>query len=268
LPAKKKALILGIDGCRPDALLAASTPSFDSLIENGSFSDQAQTGAYTISAPGWADMLTGVWYDKHGITDNSFEGRRLEEYPHFFARLKEKAPHLNAVSIVNWAPINEEILSGADRNVEIPDDAEVAKEAIRTLKQDDLDLLFIQFDEVDAGGHKHEYRKDSAGYLAVIEKTDALIGLILDALKSRASFGEEDWLIVSGTDHGGSGTSHGQDIPDHRTIYLIVSGDSAKKGEISPAPEIVDVPPTVAAHLGIEPDPAWGWEGRVIGLDN
>ena len=36
---ENKVLIIGIDGCRPDALIAANTPSIDHLIENGSFSE-------------------------------------------------------------------------------------------------------------------------------------------------------------------------------------------------------------------------------------
>jgi predicted AlkP superfamily pyrophosphatase or phosphodiesterase len=266
LPGKKKALIIGIDGCRPDALAAASTPCMDALIADGAFSAKAQTGVHTDSAPCWSDMLTGVWNDKHGVKDNSFEGKNFGEYPHFFARIKEANPDLFTASLVNWAPINREILSGADYSLECGDDVGVAKETANFLKREDPDLLFLQFDEVDAGGHKHDFHPDSAGYRAVIEKTDALIGLILDAVKSRKTYSEEDWLILSSTDHGGSERGHGRNVPEHRTIYLIVSGASARKGEILPAPVVADLPPTVAAHFGIEPDPAWGWEGRAVGL--
>ena len=65
----KKVLILGIDGLRPDALIAANTPNVDRLLENGCFSAEAQTGQYTVSGPGWSSLLTGVWWSKHGVTD-------------------------------------------------------------------------------------------------------------------------------------------------------------------------------------------------------
>src|SRR5690348_2115646 len=105
MSVRKRALIIGIDGCRPDALLAADTPHIEALIASGAFSAQAQTGEHTDSAPGWSHMLTGVWQTRHGVRDNSFAGSRFEEYPHFFQRIKEWRSDLITASIVNWEPI-------------------------------------------------------------------------------------------------------------------------------------------------------------------
>src|SRR4051812_20813467 len=69
----KKVLIIGIDGCRPDALRAAKAPNLEALIRDGAYSGKAQTGDATISGPGWSSMLTGVWRAKHGVRDNRFE---------------------------------------------------------------------------------------------------------------------------------------------------------------------------------------------------
>src|SRR3954447_13678743 len=46
-PSPKKVLIIGIDGCVPDGLLAARVPHLRDLIKNGAFSDKAQTGDTT-----------------------------------------------------------------------------------------------------------------------------------------------------------------------------------------------------------------------------
>ena len=35
---ERKVLMIGIDGCRPDALNLANTPNIDSLIDNGAYS--------------------------------------------------------------------------------------------------------------------------------------------------------------------------------------------------------------------------------------
>jgi predicted AlkP superfamily pyrophosphatase or phosphodiesterase len=263
MPVRNKALIIGIDGCRPDALLAANTPHMDALIADGAFSDQAQTGEYTISGPCWADMLTGVWYTKHGVRDNSFDGARFDAYPHFFRRIKERRPDLVTASIVNWEPINGMILSHADYAQAYPTDAAVAEATVRYLQEATPDVLFIQFDEVDASGHRHGFAPTAPGYLETIARTDALIGIVLEALRKRRDVAQENWLVVVSTDHGGSERGHGQNIPAHRTIFLIVNGGGAR-GPIIPEPAIVVVPPTVAAHLGVPVDPAWGWEGESI----
>lgn len=78
-----KVLILGIDGCRPDALQAAATPNIDGLLQESVYSYDALTEGPTWSGVGWSGMLTGVWLAKHGVTDNSFSGSNFAAYPHF-----------------------------------------------------------------------------------------------------------------------------------------------------------------------------------------
>ncbi|HIE84911.1 MAG TPA: hypothetical protein EYQ00_14205, partial [Dehalococcoidia bacterium] len=50
----KKVLIIGIDGCRADALELAQTPNIDGLIANGIYSPNALNEDITISGPGWS----------------------------------------------------------------------------------------------------------------------------------------------------------------------------------------------------------------------
>jgi predicted AlkP superfamily pyrophosphatase or phosphodiesterase len=262
----KKVLILGIDGCRPDALKAARTPNLAALIREGAFSARAQTGDATISGPGWSSMLTGVWRDKHGVRDNRFEGSNFKEYPHFFRRLKQARPGSVTVSIVHWAPINERIVVDADVSKKYRREAQVAAEAVRVLGAMDPDAVFLHFDEVDGAGHKYGFHPKVPQYLAAIEKTDEHIGAVLRAVRARKTYAAEDWLILASTDHGGSGKGHGKNTPEHRTIFLLVSGPSAARGEIEPAPGVVDVAATALAHLGVPLDPAWKLDGRAVGL--
>src|SRR5262245_55870584 len=70
---------IGMDGVRTDALLAAKVPNLQKLIANGAFSQQTtilgprEHKADTISGPGWSNLLTGVWPDKHGVLNNEFK---------------------------------------------------------------------------------------------------------------------------------------------------------------------------------------------------
>jgi len=118
--SQKRVLIIGMDGTRPDALAKAKTPTFDRLIREGAFTDQADILGTryqkndTISGPGWSSILTGVWADKHGVHDNSFKGKKYELFPHFFKRLKRQRPDARTASLVSWGPIHEHILSEAD----------------------------------------------------------------------------------------------------------------------------------------------------------
>ena len=270
----KKVLIIGIDGCRPDSLQAASTPILDSLASEGAYSFEAYTCQFTKSGPCWASMLTGVWPEKHHVVNNSMVNAQFDQYPHFFQRLKEARPETNVASIVNWAPIHEKIVRAADLSTACETDDEVAKEATRLLANSDPDVLFLHFDDVDNAGHRNGYGPTAQGYLDAISEIDRRIEGVLATIRERRSFGREGWLILAGSDHGGSTSKapgqvkaqHGDDIPEHRTVFLIVSGSAAERGPIEPPPVVVDVPPTVFKHLGIEVEADWDWDGRSVGL--
>ena len=263
---RPKALLIGIDGCRPDGIKAAQAPNLDSLLRSGAFSFEAQTNSLTTSGPCWASMLTGVWSDKHGVTGNSMEGSQFDRYPHLFTRLKEAQPEARTASLVHWAPINHNIVTDADLTGEFETGAAVAAAAEELMSRDDPDAVFLHFDGVDHAGHLHGYGPNT-GYLAAISDVDALIGRVLSAVHARKTYSEEDWLVVVGTDHGGDDKGrHGDDIPEHRTVFLIVSGPSVVRGPIEPPPVTVDVPPTMFAHLGVAVALEWGWEGRPLGV--
>ena len=51
-----------------------------------------------------------------------------------------------------------------------------------------------------------------------------------------------------------------------RGFVLLASGPSAARGEITPAPSIVDVAVTALTHLGVEGDPEWQLDGRAVGI--
>ena len=279
----KHALIVGIDGLRVDALQQAVTPAMDRLIADGAVTHDAFAGGElgevteqpTFSGPGWSSILTGVWIDKHGVAFNVFDDARFDEYPHFFARVREMNPGAYLSSFVTWAPINDSILASAEADEAFSpeaddsaeDDIAVTAAVVVHLGLETPDVLFVQLDEVDHQGHVSGFSTMAPDYMDAVETIDAQIGQMLDALRARESYGTEDWLIVVTTDHGGMGKGHGGQSDEERTISLIVNGSSVSSGQtISPGPGHTAVPPTVMKHLGLEVDPAWGWESEPFGL--
>ena len=244
-PENKKVLIIGIDGCRPDAIKAANTPNLDALMANGTYSMDARNTGITMSGPGWSSMLTGVWQDKHKVVDNSFAGSDFAKYPHFFKRIEENNPDNRTVSISQWHPINDEIANGftdITRNT-VDSSADVKNKAIAELGVEDLTALFVHFDDVDHAGHGTGFTPDNSNYITAIETVDAAIGDLVVALKNRPDYNKEDWMVIVSTDHGGIGTSHGGDTDEERTVFMIVSGDDIPNREILKTTSQVEVPP-------------------------
>lgn len=267
-PRKKKVLILTIDGCRPDSLLAARTPNIDKLWRQGAFSFLAVTDQFSVSGPSFTSMLTGVWHDKHNVLSNDYKKPNTEKYPHFFRRIKMHRPDLFTASVVWWQELHLILQPGdADHLVVNMDDNVVAKAAVDTLVEKDPSVLFVHFNDADAAGHKHGYGPQITDYLAAIEACDHHIGTILQALHGRKTYEQDDWLVMVTTDHGGLKTkTHGGDTPQELTVFIIAHGPSVAAGEIDGRPGVVDVAATALTHLGIAIDEKWDFDGRAVGL--
>lgn len=279
---RKKVLVIGIDGCRTDALLAADAPNLDALIADGAFCDDVRilgprdTGSDTVSGPGWSSLMTGVWADKHGVLNNRFQGANYTEYPHFFRRLKDARPEAFTASIEDWGMIHKHIVSAADLNADLTskekdhagDDKRVAALAVTTLAERNPEAMFVYFGNVDETGHRKGFHPRVPEYIQAIEDTDKHIGTLLTAMRGRKTAADEDWLVLVCTDHGGAGTDHskGHTQPEVTTVFMIVSGPAAKRGKLAGPAYLVDVPATALTHLGVAIDPAWKWDGRAVGL--
>ena len=264
---KNKVLIIGVDGCRPDALLAAQTPNIDALWKNGAYTFKAQTDEISSSGPAWSAMLTGVWHQKHNVTNNDYTNPDLENYPHFFHRIREEESGLNCYSVANWGPIHKILQEGdATYSASASKDARVTSKVSAMLKSQEVDVMFVQLDEVDHAGHTHDYNVESEKYLKAIEKIDRQVGKMVDALDQRPNLDQENWLIILSADHGGSNFGHGKNIPEHTTIFFIASGKSAARGEINGEVGVVDVAVTALKHLGIPAKASWDMDGHVSGL--
>jgi predicted AlkP superfamily pyrophosphatase or phosphodiesterase len=280
----KHALVIGIDGLRVDALQQVSTPAMDALIADGTVTYEAIAGGElgtateqrTLSGPGWSSILTGVWVDKHGVEDNGFDDARYDEYPHFFARVREKNPAAYLSSFVTWGPINDDILASAEANAAFsPQDAGNSAEAdaavtaavVAHLAAETPDVVFVQLDDIDYQGHRAGFSPMAPEYASAVETVDSQVGEMVDAIVARPTYSMEDWLVVLTTDHGGNGVLHGLQSDEERTIFIIASGGSTVRGRVvSPGPGHTAVPPTVMKHLGLEVDAAWGWESEPFGL--
>ena len=74
----RKVLIIGYDGVRLDAVVQAETPAVDSNAEDTGFyvlftggNRGENSEQFTLSGPGWATILTGVWADTHKFTSTN-----------------------------------------------------------------------------------------------------------------------------------------------------------------------------------------------------
>jgi uncharacterized protein (TIGR02246 family) len=275
-----KVLVIGIDGVRPDVLADVSTPTIDALIAEGSYTDDARTGYPSVSGPGWSSFLNGVWPDKHGVTDNGFGGARYERYPDFLTRIEQVRPDLETAAVIDWTPLargesgDPPLSTDIDRTVVMDGyelgwaeaDALSVDSAVSMLAGSDPDALFVYLGNPDEVSH--QAGSIGAEYRAAIAEADAQVERLMEAVRARADYASEDWLILVSTDHGRRPDGgHGGDTVEERTIFYLAAGPSAARGRPEGEVGVVAIAPTALAHLGIPIDPGWALDGCPVGLD-
>ena len=266
---EKKILFIGIDGCRPDALQMAKTPNIDTIIKDGLYIKNGLcsiNGQPTISGPGWSTMLTGVWYDKHGVSDNSFKGGKINQYPPFNIRMKNKSNKYHIASFIMWEPIHQYIFKNSmDYNkLFFKFDESIAIEASKYMNNLELDVMFLNFDHVDHAGHWYGFSPKKNRYIKSIEKIDEYIGWVINSMKNRSTFKKEDWLIIITSDHGGIKRTHGGQSMEEKRIPIILSGQSFNKDTVSRQAYLTDIIPTILDHFNIESDSNWNLDGESL----
>ena len=288
-----RVLLIGIDGVRPDVLTEVPTPNIDALAASGWYTAEARTTTPSVSGPSWSSMLTGVWPEKHGVTNNNFTGRDYDTWPSFLIRAERERPELSTFVALDWLPLAElpeggpvvpatvderAVLDGYEHGW-AEGDGQVTAQAVRHLGEADPDAMFVYLGNPDETSHQH----GSIGveYRAAIALADRHVGMLIDAVRARPGYANEDWLVLISTDHGRrEDGGHGGDSPEEMTIFILASGlgaggpgdagDPGGAGNTAgwppPGPAcIVDIAPTALAHLGFAIDPAWGLDGRPLG---
>jgi predicted AlkP superfamily pyrophosphatase or phosphodiesterase len=256
---KKKVLLIGLDGVRPDAIFAAKTPNIGKLAVRGVSSWNAQTERLCYSSTCWTSLLTGVHGEKHNVLLRYWEvpgPERDLQYKSISGLLTDWNPQVRCIAHSGWPYIITEIFEeGTLSNSSSGSDKEITKRMCQDINKDKGDFYFIQLNETDEAGHEFDFSARSAGYLKAIEKADGYVGRLLDALYFRPH--AEDWLVCLVSDHGGLGDHHclvEVKRAEELTIPIIIAGNS--EGELK-LDELIDVIPIISKFFGMPPKEYW-----------
>ncbi len=261
----KRVIVIGWDGAG-SFVQHTSTPYLDQWMKRGASTLRAQTVSPTISAQCWGSLLHGVSPDKHMLNNDIAADQRYPDdspYPSFFKLAHEAYPGRKLAAFTCWQPIMDGIIEEGIgvHKVSLPDVelGEAVAEYIRN--NQDLYLLFVQFDYPDYAGHKFGF--GTPDYLEAITETDRFSGKIFDAMEEAGWL--DDSLVIITTDHGGGGLNpkgHGSDEPLDKTVFWTCAGPGIEAG--SEAPEelgLLDTAAVACRAMGITPPVEW--EARV-----
>lgn len=245
-----KVLFIGIDGMRADAFVAAATPNLDALASRGALSVTASSQRTGViqSAPGWLSVATGVEAERHGVLENGGYDALAPDRPTFLHLAHEAG--LQTAVVAHWPDILVSVHDPDDVDAGLlRDDAGVGSDATGIVQQREVDVLFLHFDDVDHAGHAWGFTPDNAAYTAAIAGVDGHLAAVLGAVEADET---ADWLVIMTSDHGGSGNSHGDDIPTHTTVAFIVAAPGGPIGDLPDGVTHMDAHPTVADWLDLD----------------
>jgi predicted AlkP superfamily pyrophosphatase or phosphodiesterase len=259
----KLALIITIDGLRPDAISETHTPNLSALIKQGSYTLEAKTIRPSMTIPAHTSLITGLTPKRHNTFFNSWgESLGYVKADTIFCIVenrgmktamfvgKDKLRYLAKPGCV------DHFVSTEASNSRIQD---IEHEFSNYFKKEVPVLTLLHFPEPDLTGHKHGWMTEE--YLTALRNVDAAIGKVIETVNETGTYNQI--LIVITSDHGGKDRSHEGAYEENIRIPWIAIGDGVKHNhKIEKQVMIYDTAPTVLSGLGIEP-PA-DWDGRQI----
>jgi predicted AlkP superfamily pyrophosphatase or phosphodiesterase len=272
-----------VDGIPADTIERVPTPTIDAITAEGGYGRATVGGPIgelaetpTISAPGYMSLITGTWANKHNVYKN-YGMSPDYSYWNLFRLARSERPELRLGIFSTWTDnrtilLGEGLAEGGNwrfdvvvdglekrearrppepMDVRIADiDDAVSREAARLIESEGPDLSWVYLQHTDDVAHKHG---DSVEFEQAVIQMDERLHAIWSGVRARQRVHEEDWLMIVTTDHGRdavTGRTHGGQSERERTIWMATNSQRLTP-DFYATPEIVDIYPSIATHLGI-----------------
>ena len=250
-------VVLGVDALGNFTNLT-DTPNIDAIFSGGATTDYALVENPSASAQGWGSLLIGESADVHGLTNYSIMEAPYsnDKLPTIFKLLSAQDPDAKMVSYCSWNSINngiiEENIPGLEKK-QVGDAYMASNIATYFSNNGAPDLLFCQFNNLDAIGHNTGYG-NKPEFLEGVRQIDAYIGEIYNIYKN-AGILDKTLFIVTG-DHGGINTTHGGWTPEEKYVFYGVAGKGVN--ETNDLDMFIRDTPAIICHaLGIKGTEGW-----------
>ena len=254
----KKVILISIDGMRPDGLLACGNSYVRELEKMATYTYAGASMNPSVTFPCHFSMTHSVTPERHGILTNTYVPQVRP-----VAGIFEKIKNAGGVSAMfyGWEPLRDIAMPGTlkfatyvNAYMKESSDTVLTDEAIRIIVENKPDFAFLYMVETDEkGGHDNGWMSEE--YLR-------RISIAIDNAKRVIERYSDEYSIIIMADHGGHDRSHGSTMPEDMTIPLFFIGEQFERGKVAEGLSLLDIAPTIAAIMGIEPDREW--EGRSL----
>jgi len=249
-----KCLIIGYDGARADALAHTADDARSAVqavkADGGKIYNMYCGGDLfrrqkTSTSPGWTNLLTGHWANErggtgHGITDNGIV--KAPEAPKLlFNNLFEiEKPISRAAFVVSWteyfdydgavwyhdkAYAEEKGYNIHWLNHVYDGDAVLCNAGLAQIQIPANDMIMVTLDACDYAGHGDGFGSYNPKYVEAFTASEHYGHDLIQAVKARPTYANEDWLLIVTTDHGGWRLGHGSQFAPERQTFFAINRD-------------------------------------------
>ncbi len=227
----------------------------------------------SISAQNYTSMLHGLpWGNlpKAYQTDNSLSaqycwadfGKETAAYPSIIKAVSKEFPARKNAGFTEWDNIVNGIIEPDAQLIgKQPASWQSFYDVANYIKSDDFNdtaIVYMQSDQMDGVGHssgwyntnywQHLYERQSGGQ--TVETYNAFYKAVMDALKESGH--DDDTLIITNADHGGSDLNHGSTDPSNMDIFIGIGGETVNSGARLEGGTNADVGPIALSALRVD----------------
>lgn len=246
----KKVIVIGYDGCRADNLAMCEDDGGIMMLQKEGSAALSYCGGVnypqinkqdTSTAPGWCSMLIGKWAGEIGVTGNGMP--KSNDYLTLLTTLVEDEKIDSSAFYVSWGGhfdsddstyINERHYveeKGLNVNMLKADDDNGTKKNVLddVTKADCSDFIFSIFEYCDHTGHDSGFCMNNPEIVKAFADQEETAAEVINAVKARETYDEEDWLIIITSDHGGYNSWHGGPTMQERYTFIVANKELVEK---------------------------------------
>lgn len=209
-----KVLFIIIDGVAGETVRTLAPTNILKLTKNSIYSYNGivdAEGNRMTEAASWANLLTGVSSNLHQVTSEDFNGNQLDQYPSIVTLMKDTNPELKTALYAS-STLFVDYFGNDFNEVTVNNDNDiVATSVVNELQNNNSDFVIAQFNKAKISGDTFGY-PDSSEYVNSIIEIDDYIGNMVETLKARSNYQNENWMIVISTSTGGELATNGSGI--------------------------------------------------------
>ncbi|NGM61612.1 DUF4983 domain-containing protein [Sphingobacterium sp. SGG-5] len=219
-----KVVLVVVDGLRGNALAEIDPENLriiarNSLYTNSSLADQ-MIGPFTRNK-GMANLFTGVTSAKHQVSGNDLAVIDKATYPTFIQRLKQTYDGFNSIAYTTDEDVKDYLFDDADSKEVLTTDEEVVDKTKDAILNQEVSLIVSHLSAIDKAGQSSSYESDDPAYRQAVQDFDGQINAIIEAVKQRPNFKDENWMVIITSSMGGPIANPD---PDDVTVF----GDSRR----------------------------------------